>query len=493
MIDSTIIFASRNDNYYLYDVNNKELLNIHPAIQLIHEYYKILPEVEVCEKISATYLISYEEALYYYKRYCFLKRNGYFKNRNLKSILSGKITERNVEYELANCNDIVFQVTQECNLKCKYCCYGELYEQTAFTGDKVMNFDLAKMVIDYMVGFWNSETYSSYNNVIIIGFYGGEPLVNFSLVKQIVDYLKSLNLKRKINFQYSMTTNALLLNKYMDFLVENNFSLLISLDGDEKHDALRVDLNNRPSFKRVFKNVKDLQNKYPRYFEEKVQFNSVLNASSSAEAVFDFIRENFGKIPSLETIVPQGIKSEKREEFERLYKGYEETSHMLEHTDVSRLREIREAGYFFYYHLGNAYRHYSELLLSNGRNIRIPTGTCLPFMKKFFVSSSRKIHVCERIDLSEFVGTIDSSIHLDFDKIAAKYNKMYKDINKQCTNCYYAEFCSACILQLPRKNGKPFCDSVYTKQDTMSYLSYIISYLEKNSSKFYTINKSVFA
>ena len=49
-------------------------------------------------------------------------------------------------------------------------------------------------------------------------------------------------------FSFSMTTNALLLHKYMDFLKDNDFYLLISLDGDKENNGYRVDKVNENSF-----------------------------------------------------------------------------------------------------------------------------------------------------------------------------------------------------------------------------------------------------
>jgi uncharacterized protein len=78
------------------------------------------------------------------------------------------------------------------------------------------------------------------------------------------------------HFTFSMTTNALLLHKYMDFLVEHNFSLLISLDGDKENTSYRVDQKGNPAFETIVKNVNLLRGKYPEYFDKKVNFNAVL-------------------------------------------------------------------------------------------------------------------------------------------------------------------------------------------------------------------------
>ena len=54
----------------------------------------------------------------------------------------------------------------------------------------------------------------------MFGFYGGEPLLNMNLIKQIIEYIDSLPKIENTYFIYNMTTNALLLDKYMNFIVE---------------------------------------------------------------------------------------------------------------------------------------------------------------------------------------------------------------------------------------------------------------------------------
>lgn len=83
-----------------------------------------------------------------------------------------------------------------------------------------------------------------------------------------------------------MTTNAMLLDKYMDFLQEKEFRLLISLDGNEEGQGYRVDTRGNNSFPRVFHNIKLLQETYPEYFEKHVRFNAVLHNKNSVESIY---------------------------------------------------------------------------------------------------------------------------------------------------------------------------------------------------------------
>ncbi len=52
-----------------------------------------------------------------------------------------------------------------------------------------------------------------------------------------------------------MTTNGILLDKYMDFLVKNTFSLAVSLDGNQENNGYRLFKNYKPSFDTVVRNI----------------------------------------------------------------------------------------------------------------------------------------------------------------------------------------------------------------------------------------------
>lgn len=80
-----------------------------------------------------------------------------------------------------------------------------------------------------------------------------------------------------------MTTNAVLLEQYMDFLVKNNFEILISLDGNKYNDSYRVFKNGNSSFDTVISNIDKLYSSYPAYFIQNVKFNSVLHNRNSVK------------------------------------------------------------------------------------------------------------------------------------------------------------------------------------------------------------------
>lgn len=130
---------------------------------------------------------------------------------------------------------VTFLVTNACNGKCKYC-----YEEP---GKECMDEEAAEKALREL------KKYGTH-----IGkarFFGGEPLIDFSVIQYIVGKLKS----DFIVDGFEITTNSVLMtDEMLDFFVENNFSIVVSLDGPQNlHDALRIGCSHDIVFKNVLK------------------------------------------------------------------------------------------------------------------------------------------------------------------------------------------------------------------------------------------------
>ena len=220
-----IVFADNSENYYLYSVYKNQIINIDQKLyDLITEYLNNSKTFASCSFFKDKKLD------YTLKRFNYLKKNGFFKIDNPYTV-NGRIFAEDIEIALSNLKVITFELTQKCNLKCTYCVYRDMYDSSAPNEGVDLSFDIAKAVIDFFYKQFNSNAAASINRSVSIGFYGGEPLLRFDLLKQILCYSKALN-TLNFSFHYNITTNGLLLDKYMDFLVENNVTMLVSLDGD---------------------------------------------------------------------------------------------------------------------------------------------------------------------------------------------------------------------------------------------------------------------
>jgi uncharacterized protein len=302
---------------------------------------------------------------------------------------------------VVNTTQLVFEVTDNCNLKCKYCTYGELYEDYDTRYNKKLQIEGVKPLFDYLSDLWENEPAESYNKITYISFYGGEPLLNMPFIKDVVNYFDTLNIRGK-QFRYTMTTNAILLDRYMDYLAKHKFMILISLDGNSENNEYRVDFNGENSFDRIIKNVDLLKKIYPDYFEKYISFNAVLHNKNTVTGIYDFIHSKYDKVPSISEVNNLGIRTDKQDEFEKLYRGSESLFQEENYKEVERGLFMKSYSYkdavmFLHQYTGHVFKTYNDLLFDKEYKKFVPTGTCIPFSKKIFVTVNGKILPCERI------------------------------------------------------------------------------------------------
>lgn len=374
------------------------------------------------------------------------------------------ITSEHILSNLANLPQLVFEVTDACNLKCKYCAYGEFYGDFDKREDKMLPVSKAIRLIEFLNQYWNSERNTSAHSFMYISFYGGEPLMNFNFIKEVVEYVETRLYCPHRKFKFSMTTNAILLHRYMDYLVEHDFNLLISLDGNRRNDSYRVDHNGNSSFERVVRNVDLLHEKYPDFFDENVNFNSVFHNRSTVEEVYRFFKDKYNKVPTISELNNSGIRPEKVEEFNRTYRNSEESLHQSEHyEEIENDLFIGTSSYkslalYLHQYSGNYYRDYTDLLFDKEHLKYIPTGTCLPFAKKMFVTVNGKILPCERIGHQFGLGQVTETIvEIDPEGIARKYNEYYHKMENQCSHCKNRQSCIQCLFNLKDVDKTPVC------------------------------------
>ena len=361
-----------------------------------------------------------------------------------------KITSKNVQYYLKNLPQLVFEVTDKCNLNCKYCACSELYRKCDTRGSKNISFTKAKLVIDYLYDLWKNDYSNGSNRELIISFYGGEPLLNVPFIKQVIEYVEGLE-KIGLIYTYSMRTNAMLLNRYMDYLVEKDFRLLISLDGDEFAQSYRVDFSGKNSFNRVFRNIKLLQEKYPKYFDSNINFNSVLHNRNSVESIYQFIRSRFDKIPLIDPLTEVGIREEKKDEYIKMYRNPVESYYRSTNCEAIEFETFRRAPRvdrltdYILQQSENNFLSYNDLYINNNKYL-LSTGTCFPFTKKMFITVNGKILPCERINHQFSLGQVyEDRIELNEEYVANRYNYYDSKCVKQCVNCACNKFCPQCM------------------------------------------------
>lgn len=136
--------------------------------------------------------------------------------------------------------DFAVWVTNECNMKCKYCYVEAKRGAKYFSGEDVLQ------LIHFM-----KET-GKKDEKIKISFFGGEPLLNFNLIRMIIDFIDE---KKPFAAEYYLTTNGLLVTEQMArYFAEKKVFVSLSWDGCETaNDTNRVDRGGFGTFQRVRK------------------------------------------------------------------------------------------------------------------------------------------------------------------------------------------------------------------------------------------------
>ena len=106
MIQS-FFYTSENKNLYIYDDQSRLSMLAHPELK------------KTSEKLT-------DVNSYYVKKYAYLKAHEFFtKSKPTEfAVLEESIVEDNIK----NIKQVVFEVTDSCNLSCTYCAFGELYD-----------------------------------------------------------------------------------------------------------------------------------------------------------------------------------------------------------------------------------------------------------------------------------------------------------------------------------------------------------------------------
>lgn len=392
-----------------------------------------------------------------------------------------------IEYNLAYLRQLIFEVTDACNLSCKYCAYSELYGGYDNRENKKFPIHRAKLVIDYLYNLWKKNKPNDCAYPITITFYGGEPTLNMPFVRDVIAYLNTLPDAGRM-FNYGMTTNAMLLDKYMDFLVENNFFLLISLDGDKEAQSYRIDKHGRNSFDTVYRNVKLLQNKYPEYFKSNVSFNSVVHNRNDVDTSYHFIKDNFEKETGFSPLSLMGVNKDKQKEFNEIYRSVYSSikeSHncnQLEKELFSNNPQTYSIIGYIRYNSGNIYNNYTELFVDHNKMPKLPTGTCVPFSKKMFVTVNGRILQCEKINHAYSLGTVDDEkVNLDFERIARQHNEYIYTFIKQCEICAIKQYCNNCIFEANNLNESDAkCQYYITPKGLQNHRARQLEYLAQH-------------
>ncbi|MEG6521775.1 radical SAM protein [Desulfotomaculum sp. 1211_IL3151] len=482
---SFLTFYTESGSEYLYDSNNGAVFPINNLIKKAIELYKYKNIEVVQEELSKEFPDdSVNGTLSFIDRW----------NRNFNGLYMTEEESNNsqknlfLEKDIQNliCSGMLYQLiinlTEDCSLRCKYCYLSETYKYTRNRTKNKMSFEIGAKAIDYLFNILGPVSRKIPSKRAAITFYGGEPLLSFPTMKKLVNYI---NEKSPVPIYYNITTNGLhLTDEISDFLVANEFNILVSLDGDKnEHDRNRVLPDDRGSFHIVYKNLRRFQERFPNY--SKILLAGVYDYKTDIITNVKFYEKN--KLPLIAVLSAVLNINTK----------YYETITDEDKINFHRQRKILENDYFNIKKKGGLPSNYLRAFVETNlipiilrqRIHDLPkafvpyTGTCIPGMK-FSVRTDGTFDICERVNSTIPIGNVETGFNYRaINNIIKNYNDK---ITMNCHKCLIRKICPLCFAQCNKESDfqlpKGWC-TMY-KEHIMKCFSDVYSVIEVREDAF---------
>ena len=372
------------------------------------------------------------------------------------------LTDEEIEQHICSSRNLVLNITENCNFRCKYCAYSGIYESNRIHNDRKMELSTSKKAVDLFFKNLANRKRKVKINSISVGFYGGEPLLEFSLIKDIYMYTKEkitkTEMDRLFDLQFRVSTNGYLLYKeeIVDFLVKNNIGIDVSLDGPkEEHDKFRVTINMENSWETIWENLNSLYNKFPEYSSKNITYLATIHPMHNYKKIDRFFLENPKRFDITGLLVNKVSKSFLKESLKKKWFGQESLQ-------TSQLINIKNKASFD--------RKFTLKKISSNSKF---TAMCFPGEIKLFVSTDGKIFICERVKQEISIGNVDDGF--DYNAIR-KVQRLWNEeiIKNRCWECPARTLCHFCVSHSEDKEGiRLDCNYKSRFQNSLSnYLSY---------------------
>lgn len=356
-----------------------------------------------------------------------------------------------------NVRMITLELTGRCNLRCGYCIYNEGFTENRNFSDQDMSEETARKAIKYLAD--NSSKDAS------VTFYGGEPLLRFELIKSCVAYSREL-MKDK-NLSFSITSNMTLMTREMAeyFYGIDNFCLVASLDGPEEiHDAYRKYPGGKGSFQDAIRGLKILTEVFGDSFTSRVSISMVFAPPYTYERI-DRINRFYEELEWLPKETDKLLS----------YPEHNSVAYSLEESDGVSWEEAQDKGYVdtLYQWTEQSFKNkvqdqkgvvtkkfqndillkiHKRPLTNKPAELEGLNGSCIPGIRRLYVTANGEFKVCERVGNSPSIGNVSQG--LLYDVIKQYYVEDYiRESEKDCSDCWAKRICGICYAKTYSENG----------------------------------------
>jgi uncharacterized protein len=432
--------------YFVYDIGTNLILEVADVVYDILIGLGRCPEEQIAVQLQSKYP-SDKISEAFTSIDTFTKDYGVFQERKSIHVTYPKSRQELEECLKTQVAHIILNITENCNLRCQYCRYGGTYSWGREHRNVHMPESIAISAIDLL-----AKHAPSGDGVLSIGFYGGEPLLQFDLIKRIVRYARR---KLRDRATFSMTTNGTLLKEeVVRFLIEESFSLNVSVDGPSGiHDRYRRTIGGEGSFSQVKENLMRIKSINPEYFETRVGLFPTISPPFDLRSVWNFFRDcELGHHALIRTNM---VDMNDTSFFDQFDKELLWDNFVVQKKDLKagflndmRNRQKRPPDAFLWSMFGTNVVRVHERSVCPLKETVYPNGICLPGTQRLFVSTEGHLGPCEKAP-SLIIGHVNKGV--DPDRVQSMINQ-YIECSAECASCWAIRMCDACFVGAV-KNG----------------------------------------
>ena len=370
-------------------------------------------------------------------------------NRNNKQIINPAYTAKP-----SYCDTLTFILTNQCNMKCTYCYYGDSF----ITSKGKISLETVKNYFELF------DTYFP-DGIKTIHFFGGEPLLETHIIESSVKLIENIcHSNNRKSPGFCINSNGLLLSEQVvDFFYEHNINLTISLDGKSSNNVCRLKKDGTETFFDVVNAVERAKKKYPDYpinVETTYTSKNVLDFHETGKHDIEVLQEvgfsSVHLIPVLldesDSLNPLGSEQIRNLTFDYISYAYDYmfasfgTDHPIQIDDYNSLIAVLKSKRYRNVDCHAGISHFAIT----------PDGECYPC--HILITNPDEV-----IPLS-----ILNNQESFYKQINTTYNKFNRNQFKTCENCWCRDVCVQCRYA---KRNEGFC--AYKRFTTEYLLNHI--------------------
>lgn len=332
---------------------------------------------------------------------------------------------------MADIEMFIIGITEQCNLRCTYCCYSGAYTNNRIHGSRALTFKEINDIYDFIQSVIKKRHFR-------IAFYGGEPLLQYPLIQYAI-----LKGKERWNsdVEFAMSTNGTLLtNDKIDWFVNNNVELAISIDGPGPfHDKHRIDTHGIGSYAGLHNALTYIKENHLEYLSSVVLQMTLASYNDIVQIAEEWSKDEVLKYYSpsnIHGLSPNFNKGVKKVDFEETKQLY---THILDEYEKHQGWSVLKI------FLDECISYWNNRpIVDAGQSV--PMATCIPHNTKLYIDSNKQIGVCEKVADKYRIGNVYDGI--DWERANGIVKEYYQRRVERCKYCPAVRMCDMCLTAI---------------------------------------------